>query len=213
MSLNEWATNREDADKSIGPRTGARKQRSSRKALRHGLTAETVIDGVEDTADYRAFEATIVADYDPRTAVERELVLRLASLLWRIRRATAIETDLFRIQAEALDQRHQACAPTTSFHDPSRDVPCRVIIGRRLGPQVRPGTDQHRSGGSCEHEPSNCRSAATEPSRRLTHCFLRLANLDNAVFERIGRYEWLLCRQIAQMQFALEPLRHRLRRL
>jgi hypothetical protein len=32
--------------------------------------------------------------------VERELVLRLASLLWRMRRASAIETDLFQIQAE-----------------------------------------------------------------------------------------------------------------
>jgi len=29
-------------------------------------------------------------------------VLRLASLLWRVRRASAIETDLFQIQAEIL---------------------------------------------------------------------------------------------------------------
>jgi hypothetical protein len=52
--------------------------------------------------DYKAFEATIIADYCAETAVARELVLRLASLLWRLRRATAIETDLFEIQAEAL---------------------------------------------------------------------------------------------------------------
>jgi hypothetical protein len=37
-----------------------------------------------------------------RDDVERELVLRLASLLWRVRRASAIETDLFQIQAEIL---------------------------------------------------------------------------------------------------------------
>jgi hypothetical protein len=30
---------------------------------------------------------------------QRELVLRLASLLWRLRRIIAIETDLFQIQA------------------------------------------------------------------------------------------------------------------
>ena len=35
----------------------------------------------------RAFEATIIADYDAQSAVERELVLLLASLLWRLRRA------------------------------------------------------------------------------------------------------------------------------
>jgi hypothetical protein len=42
-----------------------------------------------------------LADYDAQSAVERDLVLRLASLLWRLRRAT-IETDLFDIQAGRL---------------------------------------------------------------------------------------------------------------
>ena len=71
---------------------------SRRNALPHGLAAETVIDILEDANDYKAFEAVIIADYDARTAVERELVLRLASLLWRIRRATGIESALLRIQ-------------------------------------------------------------------------------------------------------------------
>ena len=71
-------------------------------AVRHGLTAETVVGSLEDAEDYKAFEATIIADYCAETAVARELVLRLASLLWRLRRATAIETDLLEIQAEAL---------------------------------------------------------------------------------------------------------------
>src|SRR5437899_9846474 len=50
----------------------------------------------------RAFEAAVIADYDAQSAVERELVLRLASLLWRIRRATTMETGLFDIQARQL---------------------------------------------------------------------------------------------------------------
>ena len=44
------------------------------------LTAETVIGALEDAEDYRGFEGTITADYDAQSAVERELVLRLASL-------------------------------------------------------------------------------------------------------------------------------------
>jgi hypothetical protein len=55
---------------------------------------------LKDTEDYRGFEATITTDYDAQTAVERELVLRLASLLWRLRRIISIETDLLRIQAD-----------------------------------------------------------------------------------------------------------------
>jgi hypothetical protein len=68
----------------------------------HGLTAETVIGALEDAEDYKAFEAAIAADYEAQSAVERELVLRLASVLWRLRRATTMETGLFEIQAQQL---------------------------------------------------------------------------------------------------------------
>ena len=83
-------------------------QRSRCNAVRHGLTAETVIGALEDAADYKAFEAAIIADYDAQSAVERELVLRLASALWRLRRATAMETGLFEIQAEHLSEFREA---------------------------------------------------------------------------------------------------------
>lgn len=53
----------------------------------------------------------IISDYCAETAVARELVLRLASLLWRLRRATAIETDLLEIQAEALRERRLGVLP------------------------------------------------------------------------------------------------------
>ncbi|HEX3342739.1 MAG TPA: hypothetical protein VHT68_26605 [Pseudolabrys sp.] len=94
-SLKQIEANRLNALKSTGPRTEEGKLRSRGNAVRHGLTAETVITGFEDREDYEAFEASVIADYDARSAVERELVLRLASLLWRLRRATGIETALF----------------------------------------------------------------------------------------------------------------------
>jgi hypothetical protein len=102
ISFQKFEANRRNALRSTGPKTEEGKQRSRLNAVRHGLTAETVVGHLEDAADYEAFEAIIIADYCAETAVGRELVLRLASLLWRLRRATAIETDLFEIQAEAL---------------------------------------------------------------------------------------------------------------
>jgi hypothetical protein len=111
-SWQQFQANRLNALKSTGPRTEEGKRASRRNAVRHGLTAETVIDGLEDSEDYRGFEAAIIADYDAETAVERELVLRLASLLWRLRRIIAIETDLFQIQAEILrDRRNTVTDP------------------------------------------------------------------------------------------------------
>src|SRR5664279_5656806 len=94
-SLKQIEANRRNALKSTGPTTPEGKERSRCNAVRHGLTAETVIAALEDVMDYQAFEAAVIADYDAESAVERELVLRLASVLWRLRRATAIETALF----------------------------------------------------------------------------------------------------------------------
>jgi hypothetical protein len=110
-SFRQIEANRRNALKSTGPKTQNGKRLSRRNALRHGLTAETVIDGLEDTEDYQGFEAAIISDYDAQTAVERELVLRLASLLWRLRRIIAIETDLFAIQAEILRDRRNELIP------------------------------------------------------------------------------------------------------
>lgn len=84
-SFRQIDANRRNARLSTGPITEEGKKRSRRNAIRHGLTAETVIDALEDAEDYAAFEMAVTADYDAPSAVERELVLRLASLLWRLR--------------------------------------------------------------------------------------------------------------------------------
>src|ERR1700684_4175660 len=106
-SFRQIEANRRNALKSTGPITEEGKQRSRCNAVRHGLTAETVIGALEDTEDYKAFEAAVIADYDAQSAVERELVLRLASLLWRLRRATTMETGLLEIQADSLRKFRQ----------------------------------------------------------------------------------------------------------
>src|SRR6185312_17004434 len=103
-SFRQIEANRRNARLSTGPVTDEGKRRSRQNAVRHGLSAETVIGALEDVQDYAAFELAVTADYEAQSAVERELVLRLASLLWRLRRATAIESGLFKIQAKHLLQ-------------------------------------------------------------------------------------------------------------
>ena len=73
-SLKQIEAKRRNAENSTGPRSDAGKQRSSRNAVRHGLTAETIIEPLEDAEDYGAFEEAIAASFDPETAVERELI-------------------------------------------------------------------------------------------------------------------------------------------
>jgi len=74
-TFRQIEANRRNARNSTGPITQEGKQRSRCNAVRHGLTAETVIGALEDADDYRAFEAAIIADYDAQSAGERELAL------------------------------------------------------------------------------------------------------------------------------------------
>src|SRR6266568_196403 len=128
-SYRQIEANRRNALRSTGPKTEAGKQASRCNAVRHGLTAETVIGTLEDTEDYKAFEAAITADYDAQSAVERELVLRLASVLWRLRRATTMETGLFEIQAQHLRDYRRS----RQLISDSRDV-MHAVFGRPAAP-------------------------------------------------------------------------------
>jgi hypothetical protein len=184
-SLRQIEANRRNARKSTGPVTQEGKQHSRCNAVRHGLTAETVIGALEDAEDYKAFEAAVTADFDAETAVERELVLRLASLLWRLRRATAIDTGLFETQTEL---------------DTALDVDSTLAANERAAA----GIVQF---GSLETpaslEDSNDKAQNTLNSA-ITKQFLQL---DAKAFERLGRYETALWRQVYQVIFVLDVLR------
>ena len=190
-SLKQIEANRRNALKSTGPITPEGKERSRRNAVRHGLTAETVIAGLEDAEDYQAFEAAVTADYDAETAVERELVLRLASVMWRLRRATGIETALFEsvtIEPDKSDNGH----PPLSLVGPT-DVPEKNYLFLRVP----------RQSDAAEEGALNIDS-----KRGVVDGFFRLTALPTFPLDRLSRYEHLLWRQARQIVFTLESLRH-----
>ena len=204
-SFRQIDANRRNARKSTGPTTEDGKLRSRCNAVRHGLTAETVIGALEDAEDYKAFEAAIIADYDAQTAVERELVLRLASLLWRLRRATTTETGLFEIQADRLSGLRRPGPVRPS----SREVVHALFKRADLGSF---DSDSHGSADETEDEPSSMPKpfkTAVNPTAELARCFLRLANLPNCALDRLSRYEVTLWRQAGQILFTLDVLGRR----
>jgi hypothetical protein len=202
-SLRQIEANRRNARKSTGPITEEGKERSRCNAVRRGLTAETVIGALEDAEDYKAFEAAITADYDAQSAVERELVLRLASLLWRLRRATTMETGLFEIQADYLREFRQGRQTQSQAQE---------IIAARFGwadsVDVDPDHVSHGITNGTEAPPSSG-PGSFDPVIELAHCFLRLANLPTYPLDRLSRYEATLWRQAGQILFALDTLDRR----
>src|SRR5215470_16689130 len=192
-SLKQIEANRRNALKSTGPMTPEGKERSRCNAIRHGLTAETVIAEFENADDYQAFEAAVISDYDAQSAVERELVLRLASVLWRLRRATGIESGLFESVIEDSHQRQQ--------HRLSRDNPAGVAdLAERRRRSLR---DTNESAAAERIDFTS--NAKTD----IADCFLRLANRPTFPLDRLSRYEHTLWRQARQIVVTLESLRRR----
>jgi hypothetical protein len=191
-SLKQIEANRRNALKSTGPITPEGKARSSRNAVRHGLTAETVIAGLEDVEDYQSFEAAVTADYDVETAVERELVLRLASVLWRLRRATAIETGLF---------ESVIGEPGKGEFSPSRL--------RLAGPSDEQDQNQLFLGATRHSDAAAVNEHRFDAKTDIVDSFLRLAALPTFPQDRLSRYEHTLWRQARQLVLTLESIRRR----
>src|SRR6516165_9316861 len=168
--------NRRNALRSTGPRTEAGELQSRRNAVRHGLMAETVVGSLEDAEDYSAFEAAIIADYDAQSAIERELVLRLASVLWRLRRATAMETGLFEIHAERSSRSAGAYQLLSCSHEVSREAESN-------------GCSVNEAQGNGMDQPAalvESQIKADPESVEFALCFLRLANLPNFALDRLS---------------------------
>jgi hypothetical protein len=202
-SFRQIEANRRNACKSTGPITEEGKQRSRCNAVRHGLTAETVIGALEDAEDYKAFEAAIIADYDVQSAVERELVLRLASLLWRLRRATTMETGLFDIQADYLREFRRG----RETHPMSQEI---IYPEFEQVASVEAETTRATHGITNGTEvPSSSGLKPVDPASDLARCFLRLANLPSYPLDRLSRYEAILWRQANQILFTLQLLDRR----
>ena len=201
-SHSQFEANRQNAQKSTGPRTENGKRRSRFNALRHGLATETVVEAFENLASYKKFQAAIVSHYAPHSPVEHELVLRLASLLWRLRRATSIETGLFEIQA------------TRGHGSPSKPVKSSLNLYRLLAvrePSAQIAPVESGPLDTTRNRPSLANNfAGASATRPVAQCYTRLLNLDKFVFERVGYYEARLWRQFAHTLVALDLIQRSL---
>ena len=88
--------NRQNAQKSTGPRTTRGKALASKNSLKHGLSANRNVIAPESQADYELYREQILAELTPLTPIESMLADRVICLSWRLKRAV-------RIQNQAID--------------------------------------------------------------------------------------------------------------
>ena len=92
-TTEQTKANRQNAQKSTGPKTDEGKAAVSQNAVKHGLFAQSVIYG-ENEGDYEAFHSKMFAEIDPVGAVELMLAERAVNLSWRLRRAERMQNEV-----------------------------------------------------------------------------------------------------------------------
>jgi hypothetical protein len=104
------AASRANGAKSQGPVTAEGKAVSSRNALRHGLTAFHLALSNEDSVAFNLVLTDYMAEYNPTTPTQINLVERMALAQWQIYRGWTAEVATLNIQVEAnrsiLEQRY-----------------------------------------------------------------------------------------------------------
>jgi len=93
-------TARINGAKSRGPTTAEGKEKSSRNAIKHGLTAGTsnILLDSEDPDEFEEIFNKLLGIHEPATPAENDLVEEMFAARWRIRRMWTIETNLFNVE-------------------------------------------------------------------------------------------------------------------
>ena len=94
-SLRKIDSARANGAKSRGPITEEGRKKSSMNALKHGLTARTVLFSNDNHDEYNALLESYIESLQPIDPVEMDFVVEMVNAKWQQRRVQKLETELF----------------------------------------------------------------------------------------------------------------------
>jgi hypothetical protein len=94
--------NRQNAQKSTGPKTEEGRAAVRLNGLKHGLTAQTLVLPGENEADFHDLLNSYTAEHEPVTPTENALVTHLVMATWRMRRLYHMEAGYYAYKLKAL---------------------------------------------------------------------------------------------------------------
>lgn len=160
-SKKQITANRQNAQKSTGPKTETGKQIVSQNAITHGLYSKRIVINSkyfkEDAVEYELLYESLCDELQPETAFQIQLVRKIANCLWRSQRIALAETAKINEQINRLDYR--------------------VESG-----QLQPGTDEYNDAVNLKFIPfksfsSNLLYYEMRLDRQLTRTYKLLRNL------------------------------------
>src|SRR6266576_3062925 len=98
----QFEANRQNAQKSTGPKTPEGRAAVRLNGVKHGLTAETIVLKGESEADFTNLLNSLEAEHDPASPTEEALVVQLAMATWRLRRLYHQEAGFYSCQLQSL---------------------------------------------------------------------------------------------------------------
>ena len=127
-SLRQTKANQRNARRFTGPKTEEGRRASSLNALKHGFRSDLIVLPSENQADFQALHDAFAEEAQPQSTRDLAAVRKIAACEWRLRRAAAIEAEMF----NGLVQKARAAANT-----PDIDALLKQITDGPLVPQPR----------------------------------------------------------------------------
>ena len=106
ISEKQLQANRQNAQKSTGPKSAHGKATVSSNALRHGFRSQRIVIDGECADEYNDFRNELIARFAPADILETMLVDRAVAGFWRLRRAGRMETEMLEMM-QSSDQHDQ----------------------------------------------------------------------------------------------------------
>lgn len=103
-------TNRDNAQKSTGPKTFEGKAASSQNAVKHGLFSREILLDEEKRGELQVLRDQLYSTFLPEGALEDVLVEKIINAVWRLKRLVRFEVFIFETEDLCGDNgRRQQC--------------------------------------------------------------------------------------------------------
>ena len=149
LSEARLAANRENAQKSSGPRTDEGKAKSKLNAVKHGLTGATVLfANADDAYRYSSHTAEYQQLYQPLGPEERALVQSITDTRWRLATAPVLEFAVIARSTAAITDGNP-----DFWNQPGRQADLFLEVRRQNEKELRNlQLQEHRLARRCERE-------------------------------------------------------------